>query len=239
MNIAHYIDFTLLKPSLTEREIIEFCKTAKTSMFNAVCINSAFVPLVKQLLEGSTTKTCCTIGFPLGTTATASKVYEAIQAVKDGADEIEMVINLGFLKSQNHVSVLKDIVDVKLAIANTPLKVIIEISELNKNEVIKACEICMDAQVDYIKTSSGFSKSGATFTDVKIIKKTVRDMIKICASGGIDDYDTALKYIDAGADRISTSTTIENIDKSRQIRNTKIYTKYIETLQNTKTTEKV
>src|SRR5690606_37838783 len=126
----------------------------------------------------------------------------------DGADEIDMVMNLGFLKSKNYVLVFKDIRDVKSAIGRTPLKVIVEISELNKNEVIKICEICMDAKADFIKTSTGYSKGGATLTAVKIMKKTVRDGIKIKASGGIKDYETAVKYIEAGADRIGTSSGI-------------------------------
>lgn len=230
MNLAHYINYTLLKPTLTERDIIDFCYRAKENRFYSVCVNSSYVPLVKQLLENTTIKISSVVGFPLGAASTASKVFEAKKAVKDGADEIEMVINLGFLKSKNHVSVLKDIIDVKLAIEDIPLKVIIEISELNKNEVIKISEICIDANADYIKTSSGFSKNGATLTDVKIIKKTVRNAIKICAHDGIDDYDTALKFIDAGADRIGTASIFETIDRTLQIRNIKIYKQYIETL---------
>ena len=151
---------------------------------------------------------CSVVGFPLGAMATESKVFEAQKAVHDGADEIDMVINIGFMKSKNYVAVFKDISDVKMAIGKTPLKVILEISELSKNEIIKACEICMDAKADFIKTSTGFSKSGATLTAVKIIKKTVRDRAKIKASGGIRDLETALKYIDAGVDRIGTSSGV-------------------------------
>jgi len=141
-----------------------------------------------------------------------------------------MVINLGYLKSRNFVSVLKDISDVKLAIGKIPLKVIIEISELNKNEIIKVSEICLDAKADFIKTSTGFSKSGATLAAVKIIKKTVRDKARIQASGGIVDFDTALKYIDVRADRIGTSKLIKNKNNKRQIRNTKVYKAYTETI---------
>ena len=130
------------------------------------------------------------------------------QVVKDGADEIDMVLNIGFMKSKNFVAVFKEISDVKNAIGKIPLKVILEISELSKNEIIKACEICLDAKADYIKTSTGFSKSGATLTAVKIIKKTVKNQAKIKASGGIRDYETVRKYIDAGADRIGTSSGI-------------------------------
>ncbi|HNU60070.1 MAG TPA: deoxyribose-phosphate aldolase, partial [Aquaticitalea sp.] len=126
----------------------------------------------------------------------------------DGANEIDMVMNIGFMKSKNYVAVFKDIAAVKTAIGKIPLKVILEISELSKNEIIKACEICLDANADFIKTSTGFSKSGATLTAVKIIKKTVRNNARIKASGGIGDYETAIKYIEAGADRIGTSSGV-------------------------------
>ena len=122
--------------------------------------------------------------------------------------EIDMVINIGLLRSKNYVAVFKDLSDVKIAIGKIPLKVILEISELSKNEIVKACEICVDAKVDFIKTSTGFSKGGATLTAVKIIKKIVRNKAKIKASGGIKDIETAVKYIDAGADRIGTSSGV-------------------------------
>ncbi|MDG1728365.1 MAG: deoxyribose-phosphate aldolase [Algibacter sp.] len=234
MDISKYIDYTLLKPTTTEGEIIELCDKAKENGFYSVCISSCYVALAKQLLEDSKVKVCTVVGFPLGSMSTEAKVFEAEKAIEDGADEIDMVINLGYLKSRNHVSVLKDISDVKLAIGKTPLKVILEISELNKNEIIKACEICLDARTDFIKTSTGFSKNGATLTAVKIIKKTVRGRARIKASGGIIDLDTALKYIDAGAERIGTSVPMKSKKNSRQIRNTKIYKDYIETVLNTK-----
>lgn len=232
MEISKYIDYTLLKPSSTERDIIELCNTAIENRFYSVCISSCYVSLAKQFLADSDVKVCTVVGFPLGSMSTEAKVYEAEKAIEDGADEIDMVINLGYLKSRNYVSVLKDIIDVKLAIGQTPLKVILEISELNKNEIIKACEICLDAKADFIKTSTGFSKSGATLTAVKIIKKTIRNNAKIKASGGIADFDTAIKYIDAGADRIGTSKIIKNKTSNRQIINTKIYKEYIETVSN-------
>lgn len=208
MSISKYIDYTLLKSTTTEREIIDLCHIAKKNNLNGVCINSSYVALAKELLQNSPTKVSTIVGFPLGATLTSAKVYEAKKAIEDGADEIGMVINLGFLKSKNYVSVLKDISDVKFAIGSTPLKVVLEISELNKNEVIKASEICLDTNVDFIKTSSGFTKSGATFTAVKMIRKTVRESIKIIASGGINDMETALKYLEAGADRINTASMI-------------------------------
>lgn len=212
MRISKYIEHTLLKSTATEREIINLCQEAIENNFHAVCLNSCYVALAKQLLNDTDIKISAAVGFPLGAMSTEAKVFEAKKAVEDGADEIDMVMNIGFLKSKNHVLVFKDIRDVKIAIGRTPLKVIIEISELNKNEVIKICDICKDAKVDFIKTSTGYSKAGATLTAVKIIKKTVRDDVKIKASGGIKDYDTAIKYIEAGADRIGTSSGINIVN---------------------------
>lgn len=208
MNINTFIDHTLLKPTATEREIIDLCNEAKKYDFHAVCVNSCYVPLAKQLLSKTVVKIVSVIGFPLGATSTETKIFEAKNAINNGADEIDMVINMGFLRSKNFHAVFKDISDVKTAIGKIPLKVILEISELSKNEIVKVCEICIDANVDFIKTSTGFSKSGATLTAVKIIKKTIKDHAKIKASGGIRDLETALKYIEAGADRIGTSSGV-------------------------------
>lgn len=208
MKINKYIDHTLLKANATERQIIDLCNEAKMHQFYSVCVNSGYVPLAKQLLAKSHIKICSVVGFPLGAMSTETKIFEAEQAVKDGAHEIDMVINIGALRSSNYVEVFKDISGVKNAIGKTPLKVILEISELSKNEIIRACEICLDGNADYIKTSTGFSKSGATLTAVKIIKKTVRGNAKIKASGGIRDFETAKKYIEAGADRIGTSSGV-------------------------------
>lgn len=208
MNINQYIDHTLLKPTATEREIIDLCNEAKQYNFYAVCVNSCYVRLSKQVLSESPVKIATVIGFPLGATSTEAKVFEATNAIDQGADEIDMVINIGFLRSRNYVAVFKDIAEVKLAMGNKPLKVILEISELSKNELVKACEICLDAKVDFVKTSTGFSKSGATLTAVKIIKKLVKDQAQIKASGGIRDLETALKFIEAGADRIGTSSGV-------------------------------
>lgn len=205
MELNKYIDHTLLKSTATERDIIDLCNEAKQYKFYSVCINSSYIPLAKQLLKTSSVKICSVVGFPLGATASSTKVFEAKQAIEAGAHEIDMVLNIGFLKSKNYVEVFKDISDVKLAIGKTPLKVIIEISELSKNDIVKACEICMDAKVDFVKTSTGFSKSGATLTAVKIMKKTVKNRAKIKASGGIGDFETAKKYIEIGVDRIGTS----------------------------------
>ncbi len=208
MELNKYIDHTLLKPTATESDIIQLCEEAKKYNFYSVCVNSSYVPIAKQVIGFSEVKVITVVGFPLGAMSTEAKIFEAKNAIDNGASEIDMVMNIGLLKSKNHVAVLKDISDVKKAIGRTPLKVILEISELSKNEIVKACEICIDGKADYVKTSTGFSKSGATFTAVKIMKKTVKDLVKIKASGGVRDVETAKKYIEIGVDRIGTSSGV-------------------------------
>jgi len=215
MKINRYIDHTLLKPSATQKEIKALCSEAKKYRFYSVCVNGSYVAYAKQLVSKSNVMVCTVVGFPLGATTTETKVFEAKQAVERGANEIDMVLNIGMLKSENYVSVYKDIRDVKLAIGAIPLKVIIEISELSKNEIVKASQICLDAKADFVKTSTGFAKGGATLTAVKMIKKTVRNQAKIKASGGIKDLETALKYIELGADRIGTSSGVNIVLESR------------------------
>lgn len=196
---------SLLHPTATKKDIAQLCFTAKQHHLHSVCVNSCNVLVAKRNLAKSEVKICAAIAFPFGASSTESKVIEAKKAIEDGADEIDMVMNIGMFKSENYVGVYKDIREVKLAIQNTPLKVTIEISELSKNEILKICQICIDTKVEYIKTSTGFSKSGATLIAVKIIKKIVKGQLKIEASGGIIDYATALKYVIAGANRISTT----------------------------------
>jgi deoxyribose-phosphate aldolase len=208
MELNRYIDHTLLSASATEADILKLCEEALKYNFYSVCINSSYVPLAKQALGRSDVKICTVISFPLGAMSTEAKIFEAKKAIEQGATEIDMVINIGRLKSKNHLAVLKDISKVKRAIGLIPLKVILEISELSKNEIVKACEICIDARADFVKTSTGFSKSGATLTAVKIMKKTVKDLLKIKASGGIRDTETALKYIQVGVHRIGASSGV-------------------------------
>jgi len=214
MKINNYIDQTLLSPTATEGDIIALCNDAKKYNFKSVCVHGCYVPLASQLLKNTDVKICTVVGFPLGSVSTETKVFEAKNAIANGADEIDMVINMGLLRSRNYVSFLKDISDVKAVIGKHILKVILEISNLSKNEIIRACEICLDANADFIKTSTGFSKSGATLTAVKIIRKTIKDQAKIKASGGIRDYETAMKYIDLGVERIGTSSGVEIVNES-------------------------
>ncbi|MGY0392129.1 deoxyribose-phosphate aldolase [Bizionia sp. KMM 8389] len=213
MTINNYIDHTLLKAATTQNEIKTLCDEAKKYRFFSVCINPFYVPLAKQLLNTTNVKICTVVGFPLGASTTETKVFEAKKAVEDGADEIDMVLNIGMLKSKNYVNVYTDIRDVKVAIGSKPLKVILEISELSKNEIIKACQICLDAKADFIKTSTGFSSGGATLTAVKMIRKTIKDEAKIKASGGIRSLEVAKKYIDLGVDRIGTSSSVSIMEE--------------------------
>ncbi len=208
MELNRYIDHTLLSPTATEADILRLCDEALKHKFYSVCINSSYVPIAKQALGRSDVQICTVVGFPLGAMSTEAKAFEAKKAVEQGATEIDMVMNIGRLKSQNHVAVLKDVSAVKRAIGAIPLKVILEISELSKNEIVKACEICIDAKADFVKTSTGFSKSGATLTAIKIMKKSVKGLLKIKASGGIRDAETALKYIEVGVHRIGASAGV-------------------------------
>lgn len=208
MELNRYIDHTLLSASATEADILRLCEEALKYNFYSVCVNSNYVLLAHQALGRSKVKVCSVVGFPLGAMSTEAKIFEAKNAIEQGAKEIDMVINIGRLKSKNYLAVLKDISQVKAAIGLTTLKVILEISELSKNEIVKACEICIDAKADFVKTSTGFSKSGATLTAVKIMRKTVKNRMKIKASGGIRDAETALKYIEIGVDRIGVSAGV-------------------------------
>jgi len=216
MELNRYIDHTLLSASATEADILQLCDEALKYNFYSVCINSSYVPIAKQALGRSNVKICTVVGFPLGGMSTEAKMFEAKKAIEQGATEIDMVMNIGRLKSKNHVAVLKDISNVKRAIGLIPLKVIIEISELSKNEIVKACEICIDARADFVKTSTGFSKSGATLTAVKIMKKSVKNLLKIKAFGDINDLETAQKYIDIGASRLGSTSSINIVSRSEK-----------------------
>jgi deoxyribose-phosphate aldolase len=208
MKLNTYIDHTLLKANATEQQIITLCQEATTHNFFSICINSGYVTLAKKNLLESEVKICTVVGFPLGAMSTAAKICEAKKAIEDGASEIDMVLNIGLLKSKNYLEVFKDIDAVKRAIGNVTLKVIIEISELSKNEIVEACKICLDAKADFVKTSTGFSKGGATLTAIRIMKKILKNKAKIKASGGIKTAATALQYIELGVDRIGTSSGV-------------------------------
>ncbi|WP_026812465.1 deoxyribose-phosphate aldolase [Arenibacter certesii] len=208
MQLQKYIDHTLLKATAIEEDILKLCDDALKFNFIAVCINGAHIPLVKSKLGNSSIKIATVIGFPLGAMSTKAKVLEATDYINHGADEIDMVINIGWLKSGKLLEVRNDIFEVKSAIGTKILKVIIETCYLTKEEKKIACRLAVEAKADFVKTSTGFGPGGATFEDVILFKKTVEDAIKIKASGGIKDKATALKYIELGASRIGTSSGI-------------------------------
>ena len=212
MRLEKYIDHTLLKPTATGSDIKLLCEIAKNHGFFAACVNGCYVPLAKSELQGSDVKLAAVVGFPLGANTTKSKIEEATDCIKNGADEIDMVINIGWLKSREYNLVKKEISDIKKAINGKILKVIIETCYLSDKEKKEACKLAMEAHADFVKTSTGFGTGNATFEDVKLMKRVVGDLIKIKASGGIKDRDTALRYIDLGASRIGTSSGVRLLD---------------------------
>jgi len=205
---SNYIDHTLLKATATKQDIIQLCKEARTYKFFSVCVNSCYVALAKENIKDSTVKICSVIGFPLGAMSTDAKVAEASTALKNGADEIDMVMNLGLLKSKDFDGVWKDIEAVKNIMPNNTLKVILETCYLDETEIIKASEIAIKGGADFIKTSTGFGTRGANKNDIKLMKSVCKSFVKIKASGGIRDAQTALEYINLGVDRLGTSSGI-------------------------------
>jgi deoxyribose-phosphate aldolase len=208
--LARMIDHTLLKPDATLQEIEHLCAEAKQYQFASVCVNPSNVKLCAQLLGGENVKICSVIGFPLGATSSSAKVFETEQAIKDGANEVDMVVNIGMLKSGKYEYVAKDI----LAVVKTAhslgalTKVIIETCLLNDDEKIKACELAGQAGADFVKTSTGFSKSGATAADVALMRRTVGIKMGVKASGGIRTREQALALVDSGANRIGASASV-------------------------------
>lgn len=212
MGVAQMIDHTMLKADARKETIVRYCKEAKEYKFASVCVNSAFVPLVAKELEGSGVKTCCVVGFPLGAMLTSAKAFEASEAVKAGAQEVDMVINISALKDGDEASVEEDIRAVveatKGASKDALVKVIIETCLLTDEEKVKACELSVNAGADFVKTSTGFSTGGATAADVALMKKTVAGKALVKASGGIRTPEDAKALIDAGADRIGAGNGV-------------------------------
>jgi deoxyribose-phosphate aldolase len=206
--LAAMIDHTLLKPAATEYDIGKLCSEAREYHFWSVCVNSGWVNHAKHLLTGSGVKVCAVTGFPLGAMSTAAKAEEARIAIEDGADEIDMVINLGFLKSGKADAVQEDIAAVKRACNGRLLKVIIETCLLTDEEKVLACNLAQKAGADFVKTSTGFSTGGASEYDVRLMRKSIPDTMGVKASGGIKTCEDAVKMISAGASRIGTSNGI-------------------------------
>lgn len=209
INYANYIDHTLLAMDATIEQITRICNEAIEYKFFAVCVNSGYVPLVSALLKGSTVKMCSVIGFPLGACLTSVKVFEAKAAIDAGAQEIDMVINVGWLKSGKIDDVAADIKAVKEACGTTTLKVILETCLLSNEQIVKVSEICRDLNVGFVKTSTGFSTGGATVEHVALMRKTVGPDIGVKASGGVRSRETATAMIHAGATRIGTSSGVQ------------------------------
>ena len=208
MSIAKVIDHTMLKADTSEKTILRYCREAKEYGFASVCVNTCFVSLVAKELEGSGVKTCCVVGFPLGAMSTAAKTFEAKQAVVDGAEEVDMVINIGAMKDENYDFVKKEIEAIVEASKPAIVKVIIETCLLTDEEKVKACELSVEAGAAFVKTSTGFSSGGATVEDVALMKKTVGNRAKVKASGGIRTPEDAKALIEAGADRIGAGNGV-------------------------------
>ncbi len=205
MNIASYIDHTVLKADATTETVKRYCAEAKEYGFHSICVNSCHAKLVAEELKGTGITTCCVVGFPLGAMVTDAKAYEAKAAVRDGAGEIDMVINVGALKDRKDELVREDIRAVVEASKPAIVKVIIECCLLTEEEKVKACQLSEEAGAAFVKTSTGFSTGGATVEDVQLMKKTVGDRLKVKASGGIHTPEQARALIEAGADRLGVS----------------------------------
>ncbi|WP_130807261.1 deoxyribose-phosphate aldolase [Senegalia massiliensis] len=206
--IASIIDHTILKPDTTEEQVKKVCEEAKEYNFASVCVNPNYVKYVSEQLNGSNVKVTSVVGFPLGNTLPEVKAYETEKATENGADEIDMVINIAALKNKNYDLVKEDIQAVVNASKNKTVKVIIEACLLTDEEKIKACELAMEAKADFVKTSTGFSTGGATTHDVKLMREVVGDSLGVKASGGVRDIETASMMVEAGANRIGASSSV-------------------------------
>ncbi len=217
LGIARLIDHTLLKPDASAAEIAQLCREARDYHFASVCVNSAYVPLCADLLKGSDVAVCTVVGFPLGASPAEVKAYEAQLAIQNGANEVDMVLNIGALKSRDIKGLLHDI---KTVVAtchahNVLCKVILETSKLNDEEKVIACQIAKLAGADFVKTSTGFGGGGATAADVALMRKVVGPDIGVKASGGVRNYQDAAAMVKAGATRIGASAGVAIVREER------------------------
>ncbi len=209
MDVAKTIDHTLLKPDATREQVKKVCDEAKANGFASVCVNPSFIGYVAEQLQGSGVAPCCVIGFPLGATTPEVKAFETETAVAAGAKEVDMVINVGAVKGAEWELVRRDIeAVVRAAKGRAKVKVIIETCLLTDAEKVKACETSRDAGADFVKTSTGFSTGGATVADVRLMRQTVGPKLGVKASGGVKDFKTAMAMLEAGANRLGTSSGI-------------------------------
>ncbi|WP_047981454.1 deoxyribose-phosphate aldolase [Ornithinibacillus contaminans] len=215
-DIASYIDHTVLKPETTKETILQIVKEAKEYEFASVCVNPHWVPFCYDYLKDTNVKVCTVIGFPLGATSTATKVFETKQAISDGATEVDMVINIGELKANNDAFVKQDIQAVVEAAKGKALtKVIIETSLLTEDEKVRACQLAKEVGADFVKTSTGFSGGGATVADITLMRKTVGPDMGVKASGGVRDLASAEAMINAGATRIGASAGVDIVNGNK------------------------
>ena len=210
MKINELIDHTLLKADAVNKDIIKLCKEAKKFLFKSVCVNPNFISLAKKELDKTNIKICTVISFPLGAMTKEAKIFEAEDAIDKGADEIDMVINISRVKDHDYEYVEDEIKKIREVTKKKGiiLKVILETCLLTKEEIIETSLICKKLKVDFVKTSTGFSKNGATTENVNLIRKTVGNKIGVKASGGIHNYDEAINMIKSGANRIGTSSGV-------------------------------
>lgn len=211
MELNRMIDHTLLKPEATRQQVKNLCEEALEYNFKSVCINPFWVSYAKDILKDSEVSVCTVIGFPLGANTTSVKAFEAKEAISKGADEVDMVINIGLLKSREYDLVKEDIEAVVKEAKDKIVKVIIETCLLSEEEIVKACELAVKSGADFIKTSTGFSLSGAKKEDVNLMRKTVGEKLGVKASGGIRDLQTAIAMIENGATRLGVSAGVDII----------------------------
>lgn len=212
-SLASMIDHTLLKPDATPEQVKTVCEEARQHSFATVCVNSTYVGLAAELLKGSSTVPIAVVGFPLGAGSTTAKAFEASEAIKNGAQEIDMVINIGALKARELDLVFEDIREVVKASAQIPVKVILETASLTDEEKIIACALSKAAGAAFVKTSTGFGSGGATVEDIKLMRSVVGTDIGVKASGGVRTYDDALRMIAAGANRIGASSSVDIVNQ--------------------------
>lgn len=215
MEINRFIDHTVLKATTTVEDIKTLCKEAKEHNFFSVCVNGSYVKRAKEELKSSSVKVAAVVGFPLGAMSPEAKVFEAKKCIEDGANEIDMVLNIGLLKSNKYSLVEEEIRSIKEAIGDNILKVILETCYLNKDEIERACRLSVNAGADFVKTSTGFGTGGATYEDVELMKKTVAGKAQIKASGGVRDLECAKKYIDMGVTRLGTSSGVSLVTSGK------------------------
>ncbi|MCI0394465.1 MAG: deoxyribose-phosphate aldolase [Chloroflexi bacterium] len=217
-SVARLIDHTLLKPDASQDQIAQLCYEARTHHFASVCVNPAHVKLCAQLLKGSDVAVCTVVGFPLGATPATVKAYETQQAIRDGASEIDMVINIGALKSKEYKTVYEDIAAVVRAAdaGNALVKVIIEAALLNDEEKVIACQLAKAAGAEFVKTSTGFGPGGATAADVALMRRVVGPAMGVKAAGGVRNYADAQALIAAGATRLGASAGVRIVKEANQ-----------------------